>query len=235
MRTKLIMAMLFVSSSRVAALQQAPDLTLLRRGTDSMSIALVRNGTETPAGQLWDNLSDISFGGGPALRRIYRTVNTIFGPQAETTVVVVRIPELSLLSRRTYSQSASDSLVESGDSIRGWRQAGQRGRLQVSRLADRAAIDGSLFDALIRAAPLAPGYRIEARAYVGSQDTTAVLTATVSGTAPIRRRDMRVVDTWVVEMDFLGLSTTLWIDTGTRDLVREVIHLSPEFQVLMQR
>ena len=233
MRTKLIMAVLFVCSSRVAALQQAPDLTLLRRGTDSMSIALVRNGTETPAGQLWDNLSDISFGGGPALRRIYRTVNQIYGPHAETTVV--RIPELSLLSRRTYSQFASDSLVESGDSIRGWREAGQRGRVQVSRLADRAAIDGSLFDALVRAAPLAPGYRIEARAYVGSQDTTAVLTATVSGTAPIRRRDMRVVDTWVVEMDFLGLSTTLWIDKGTRDLVRQVIHLSPEIQILMQR
>ena len=232
MRTKLIMAMLFVSSSRVAALQQAPDLTLLRRGTDSMSIALVRNGTETPAGQLWDNLSDISFGGGPALRRIYRTVNQIYGPHAETTVV--RIPELSLLSRRTYSQFASDSLVESGDSIRGWREVGQR-RVQVSRLADRAAINGSLFDAFVRAAPLAPGYRIEARAYVGSQDTTAVLTATVSGTAPIRRRDMRVVDTWVVEMDFLGLSTTLWIDKGTRDLVRQVIHLSPEIQILMQR
>jgi hypothetical protein len=233
MRARLIVLLLLLGPAGLSAQQQQPDLSRLRRGTDSMSIILVRNGDEVPVGQLWDEIIDTSVRGAPALRRVYRTVNAVFGPHAETTVV--RTPKLNLLTRRTYAQLASDSVAVGDDSIRGWRDVGQQGRQPIARQADSTAIDGSMFDVLLRAAPLGPGYRIQARAYISTQDTIGVLTAWVTGASPIRQRDMRIVDTWVVAIDFLGLSSTLWIDKESRALVRQVITLSPEIQMLMQR
>src|SRR2546430_2291002 len=152
--------------------QRGFDPRLLRRGVDSMSISLVRDGTPTIVGELWDELGDITVRGAPALRRVYRTINQAFGPHLETTMV--RLPELTLLFRRTYSQATSDSVGAYGDSLRGWRDTGQGARAAISRPA-LSLIEGSLFDVLIRGAPLSPSYSVRAQAYLSTQDSTATL------------------------------------------------------------
>ena len=40
---------------------------------------------------------------------------------------------------------------------------------------------------------------------------------------------------WVVEMDFAGLSSTMWIDQRNRALVQQTIRLAPEISILMTR
>jgi hypothetical protein len=217
------------------ALCQRPafDARLLARTTDSMEIALVREGSRQAVGELWDELKDTTIHGVPALRRVYRTVNHVFGPHAETTFV--RLADLTLISRRTHSQTTSDSLVVTGDSVLGWRQTEQGTHAPVRRARDPQVIEASFFDALIRAAPLSPEYAIEVRGFIGPTDSIATLRARVIGTAAIQQRNGASTETWQVDMDFAGLSSTLWIDKKTRALVRQVIRLAPSIQMLMRR
>ncbi len=140
----------------------------------------------------------------------------------------------TLLFRRTYSQTTSDSVAAYGDSLRGWRDTGQGARAAISRLA-LSLIEGSLFDVLIRGAPLSPSYSVRAQAYLSTQDSTATSSAHVTGSQRISQRGGSATDTWRVEMDFAGLSSTLWIDKSTRALVRQIIRLTPSIHMLMDR
>jgi len=209
------------------ALRQQPafDAHLLARTTDSMGIAVVREGSSQTVGELWDELKDTTIHGVAALRRVYRTVNQLFGPHTETTFV--RLADLTLISRRTHSQSTSDSLVLTGDSVLGWRQTEQGTHAPVRRARDPQVIEASFFDALIRAAPI--------RGFISPTDSIATLRAKVIGTEAIQQRNGTGTETWQVDMDFAGLSSTLWIDKKTRALVRQVIRLTPSVQMLMRR
>jgi len=217
------------------ALRQQPafDAHLLARTTDSMGIAVVREGSSQTVGELWDELKDTTIHGVAALRRVYRTVNQLFGPHTETTFV--RLADLTLISRRTHSQSTSDSLVLTGDSVLGWRQTEQGTHAPVRRARDPQVIEASFFDALIRAAPLSPEYAIAIRGFISPTDSIATLRARVIGTEAIQQRNGTGTETWQVDMDFAGLRSTLWIDKKTRALVRQVIRLTPSVEMLMRR
>jgi hypothetical protein len=231
-RIAAFLALILPAGSTASTQQNRFDPRLLRRGVDSMSISLVRDGAPTIVGELWDQLDDITVRGAPALRRVYRTINQAFGPHLETTMV--RLPDLTLLSRRTYSQATSDSVAAYGDSLRGWRDRGQGARRPISRPAPRL-IDGSLFDVLVRGAQLSPSYTVGIQAYLSTQDSVATLNAHVTGSDRIVERDGSAADTWRVEIDFAGLSSTLWIDRKTRALVRQIIRLTPSISMLMER
>ncbi len=232
-RLALTLAVFIVTAPTAHAQGADFNPRLLQHASDSMSISLVRDGSAVPVGELWDSFTDVRSARGPALRRIYRTLNQAFGPHTETTMV--RLPDLSLLSRRTYSQSTSDSIVATGDSLLGWRDAGQGVRVRVARRSEPNVIEGSFFDALIRGGPLSPTYAVQVRAYLSVQDSIATLTARVTGSEAVRQHDGTMTDSWKVDMDFAGLSTTLWIAKKSRALVRQVIRLTPTVQMLMAR
>jgi hypothetical protein len=209
------------------------DPAPLHFGTDSMAIALVRDGKVEDIGQLWDE-----FGLDPAapserLRRIYRTTNAVFGPHLDTTFVVRRT--LQPWSRRTRAQLFSDSVVVREGRVSGWVVTGSRPPVTLNRSLAPGVIDASFFDAAMRAAPLAMGFRLAMSGYAADQDSVLALVATVTGEDVIAQRDGQQVPVWVVTMDFAGLPSTMWIDKKNRGLIRQTITLSPRIQMLMQR
>jgi hypothetical protein len=55
-----------------------------------------------------------------------------------------------------------------------------------------------------------------------------VLTATVAGSEVVEGHG----DTWRIEADVAGLPVTFWISKASRRLVRQIIHVSPVFQIM---
>jgi len=209
------------------------DHTRLRLGVDSMSITLVRDGQEIAVGELWDDFALDSAGSTPRMRRIYRTVNEAFGPHLDTTFVY--LPGLQPSQRRTRSQIVSDSVVAEKGHLSGWYQHGNQSATIIDRQLEPTVIDGSFFDAAVRAAPLAQGYRLTLVGYSPGHNSLLTLSVEVTGEEQIAQRDGQTVQVWVVRMDFGGLPSTMWIAQVDRSMVRQTIDLAPNVQMLMRR
>ena len=218
-------------SANAAAAQQDVRFERLRTGLDSMQIYLVRNGQPIHVGMLWDRLDVVEHEGAPAVRREYRTENRAFGPEEE--VYLYRLPRLTAISVDDHGTSPQ-MLEYRADSVTGWRMEGSA-RRTLARVVGRDAYDGSVFDLLVRAGGLRPGYETEVAAYVSEMDSIVTLRARVTGSEAVQVEGGRMADTWVVEMDFAGLASTLWIDKETRALSRQTIELSPQITMLMDR
>lgn len=210
-----------------------PDVRFdrVRTGTDSMQIYLVRDGSPMHVGMLWDSLQVIDRDGSPAVRREYRTENRAFGP--EHGVYVYRLPGLTPVSVADEGTSP-EALEFRADSVVGWRM--ERGRRrEVARALGPGVYDGTVFDLVVRAGDLREGYSVAVPAYVTEMDSIVMLTARVTGAERVEVEGGRMADTWVVQMDFAGLASTLWIDKETRALSRQTIDLMPGMSMRMDR
>lgn len=201
---------------------------------DSMRILLVRGTDEREIGMLWDETSLVRAGDGEySLRRVYRSVNEVFGNQLDTMYSTV--PGLRPLSHRVTAGLVAESIHYRSDSIVGWIELNGEPRRRIARVADTSLYDGHMFDMLIRRAPLRLDYQLSVPALLAYQDSVAILTATVTGSVAMEVEDGREVDTWVVEMDFAGLASTMWVEKSTRRLARQVIELAPGVSVVSDR
>lgn len=235
MLRKTLAAIIAVIATACAASAQAgpPDVRIdrVRTGVDSMQIYLVRGGQPTHVGMLWDAVEVIDHAGSPAVRREYRTVNQAFGP--EHGVYVYRLPGLTPISIDDEGTSP-ESLEFRADSVVGWTLLPRR-RHNIARALGSGVYDGTVFDLMIRAGDLREGYRIAIPAYITEMDSILTLAARVTGSERVRVEGGRMVDAWVVQMDFAGLASTLWIDKQTRALARQTIDLMPGVSMLMDR
>ena len=234
LRTLAASLLALVVTVTAAGGQEGPDVRLerVRTTADSMQIYMVRGTDTLHVGTLWDSLQVTQHAGGPAVRRVYRTENRAFGPEHST--YVYRLPGLTPLAG-TEQGSSPQSLEFRADSVVGWITPPRGRRRTVARALGPHVYDASVFDLLVRAGDLREGYSVSVRAYVSSLDSVTTLTARVTGTERVTVEGGRMADTWVVEMDFAGLSTTLWIDRQTRALQRQVIRLAPGISMLMNR
>lgn len=235
MRILLVLGAAHLAFAAVASGQaSAPDGSRLALGTDSLVIYLVRDDARQRVGRLWDELQRVDVAGRPALRRVYRTENALFGPNLDT--VVSRLPDLKPISLWTSGHQASYEARFREDSIVGRRAIGGGSVQPIARVADKTLYDAGTFDLIVRAAPLAEGWSIELPAYLATQDSVVQLRARVTGSETLRRAAARKppVDVWVVDMDFAGLSSTMWIEKQSRALVRQVIRLRPGISMLME-
>jgi hypothetical protein len=201
---------------------------------DSMRILLVRTTDERDIGMLWDETTLVRAGDtGYSLRRVYRTINKLFGNHLDT--VYSTVPDLRPISHRAVAGTALESIQYRSDSIVGWVEPEGKPRRRIARSADRSLYDAHTFDLLIRRAPLHPGYQLSVPALLSSQDTVATLKASVTGAATVQVEGGREAETWVVELDFAGLRSTMWVDKASRRLARQTIQLAPGVTLLMDR
>jgi hypothetical protein len=201
---------------------------------DSMRILLTRATDERDIGMLWDEVSLVKGAGdGFSLRRVYRTINTLFGNHLDT--VYSTVPELRPVSHRAVAGTALESIQFRTDSIVGWVQPEGKPRRRVARAADASLYDAHSFDLLVRRATLHAGYQLQVPALLTSQDTVAILIARVTGSASVQVEDGRQVETWVVELDFAGLPSTMWVEKTTKRLARQLIQLAPGVSLIMDR
>jgi hypothetical protein len=201
---------------------------------DSMRILLSRATDERDIGMLWDEVTVVKgITNRSSLRRVYRTVNTLFGNHLDT--VYSTVPDVRPISHKAVAGTALEDVQFRSDSIVGWVQPEGKSRRRVARSADASLYDAHSFDLLIRRAPLRAGYQLRVPALLTSQDTIATLSGTVSASAQVQVESGRMVDTWVVELDFAGLKSTMWVEKTTRRLAKQVIQLAPAVVLIMDR
>jgi len=211
----------------------APDVRIerVRVLADSMQLWMVRGQDTVHVGRMWDSLTFFAdHAGGPAVRRVYRTVNDAFGPEHD--IYFYRLPDLGPISVASDGGDAGQ-IEYRGGRVMGWTERAGR-RRTVDREIAPGVYDGSVFDLLVRADDLREGYSVKVRAYLDALNVVRDLRAEVVGTELIEVADGRRVETWIVEMDFAGLLTTLWIDKETRSVARQIIHMGA-VSMLMNR
>jgi hypothetical protein len=210
---------------------EAFDAKRLVLGTDSMLIFLEHPGGRQPLGTLWDELTAVD--GGTRLRRVYRTTNTLFGNHLDT--VTSALPRLTPVRHRTQAARIRQNLEFRADSVVGWSEMEGRPRRTIARPSIPGAFDAATFDLLVRSAPLTEKYAVEVRGVLAEPDTVTTLRARVAGSDSVRTEGGQYLPAWVIEMDFAGLPSTMWIEKASRRLLRQTIRLSPEATILMER
>lgn len=234
LRTLTASVLALVVTATAAGAQQAPDVRMerMRITADSMQIYMIHRGDTVHVGMLWDSLQVTEHAGAPTLRRTYHTVNQAFGPAHQ--VYVYRLPGLTPISTADLGDTPQE-LEFRADSVVGWETTPRGRRRDVARALGPGVYDESVMDLLVRAGDLREGYHVSFRAYLSPFDSVGTITARVTGTEQVPVEGGRMADTWVVEMDYAGLSTTLWIDRRTRALQRQVIRMTPDVSMWMDR
>jgi hypothetical protein len=130
--------------------------------------------------------------------------------------------------------TSPEALRFTADSVVGWSTTRGR-RMNVARVLAPGVYDGTVFDLTVRAGDLRDGYSVSVPAYISEMDSVVTLSARVTGSERVEVEGGRMADAWVVQMDFAGLASTLWIDKRTRALSRQTIELAPGTSMLMDR
>jgi len=209
------------------ATRVTPDLSRLKCGIDSLEIYVVQASARRHTGTLVDECRSSGTGSARVLTRIYRTTDRVLGNRLDTIVDL-----WSSLEPRSYHSVSSR--MSSGEKIRlDWSGNRLRGRIEpdnkpavaVDEEVKSPHYNSASFDVLLRASPLAVGYSVEVPAYVPGRGLSK-LTAKVAGEEEVAGQA-----SWRVDTDFAGLPVTFWIGKTSRQLLKQVMHLSPEADI----
>lgn len=213
-----------------SALAQAPaapqpDGRRLRLTSDSLEVYVVRLGEAKRTGSLIDRLDTVRVNGETMLRRIYRTNDTALGTGVDT--LLDTFATLQPHSVRSHFSRGSEILDWQPSRVVGVVEESEGTTRSIDSPRPAGWYSSSSFDVILRASPLADGYKISVPSFSGRQGSN-VLTATVAGSEAIEGFG----DTWRVEADFAGLMVTLWINKSSRRVVRQVMHVSPTLEIM---
>ena len=210
------------SASRVSV-----DLARLKCGIDSLEIYVVQQRARRRTGTLFDECRSSGTGSARIFTRIYRTTDRVLGNRLDTIVDL-----WSTLEPRSYHSVSSR--LSSGEKIRlDWSGSRLRGRIEpdnkpaitVDEDVKSPHYNSVSFDVLLRASPLAAGYSVEVPAYVAGSGVSK-LTAKVVGEEEVAGQA-----SWRLDADFNGLPVTYWIAKTSRQLLKEVMHITPEADI----
>ena len=221
---------LIVLAAAGTAMAQAPatpqpNSRLLRLGSDSLEVYLVRLGEAKRTGSLIDRLDTIRVNGETMLRRIYRTNDTALGTSVDTLVDV--FATLEPHSVRSHFSRGTEKLDWQPSRVVGVVEESEGAARSIDSPRPTGWYSSASFDLILRASPLADGYKIAVPSFSGRQGSS-VMTATVAGSEAIAGFG----DTWRVEADFAGLTVTFWIDKSSRRVVRQIMHVSPGLDMM---
>ncbi|MBC7841636.1 MAG: hypothetical protein H7099_04965 [Gemmatimonadaceae bacterium] len=210
------------------------DAARLPLGVDSLDIYLLSGGAERRVGRLWDELQRVDVAGASLARRVYRTENAVFGPTLDTTYS--KWPDLRPRAHWSEGRTSAVEVAYRGDSVVGHRSTTLGTVVPITRRLPRTVTDGASFDLLVRASVLTRGLRLSSTAYLAAADSVALISALVTGDEQWRTNlGGEIVNVWVVQMDYAGLASTLWIDKATHALIRQTIRLAPDITIIFSR
>lgn len=211
-----------------ATAQTAPkfDGRVLSLGIDSMQISLVRDSLKESIGTLRNEMR-VQDG---KLTRIYRTDNALFGAHLDT--LVSDWPALTARSQRTTSSYISVSADYAAGKVTGWRRQTPDSAVAIANLSNVPPYDAAMFDVLVRTTDFSKDSVVTVQAFSAGHDTVLTLSARYAGADALTIGEA-TYDAWKIEMDFAGMSSTLWVEPKTRRLLKQIIRLSNNTQILM--
>ena len=200
---------------------------LLRLGTDSLEVYVLRQGKQGRSGTIVDALDTIRVNGELRLQRVYTRTDALLGDGIDT--LVDAFADITL--RRPHSRSDGGGVehVEWRDGrLTGLIEQSGRPVRQIDTVAAGGVLGSASFDLILRAAPLANGYTVTLPAFSGRQGPKTV-SAKVVGSETLRPFGA----TWRLDVDFGGRTATFWITKDSRRLVRQLVHVLPGLEILI--
>lgn len=204
--------------------QPQPDGRRLRLGNDSLEVYVVRLGKQQRTGFLIDRLDTVRVNGETMLRRVYRTTDAVLGNSVDT--LVDALATLQPRSVRSYSDRGTERL-DWQSRVVGVVEEPDSPERTVDSALPKGWYSSASFDLILRACPLADGYDVAVPTFSG-REGSRVLTARVAASEQVEGHG----DTWRIEADVAGLPVTFWISKSSRRLVRQIMHISPAFEIM---
>jgi hypothetical protein len=203
-----------------------PDGRRLQLGTDSLVVFVVRQRRQEQSGTIVDVLDTIRVNGEVRLQRVYRRTDVVLGDGVDT--LVDHFPDLAPRNVQSRSDGGGTELLTwRGGRLTGTVEQTGKTKRSIDTAVAPSLYSSSSFDLILRASPLAEGYEIAVSTYSARRGAT-ILTAKVVGAEVVPGFG----DTWRVDANFAGLSVTFWIAKTSRRLIRQVIRVSPETELL---
>ena len=215
-----IIALALPSALNAQSARPTPNTALLRCGRpDTLEVYLVHGGNRRRTGMVVDQCQVSSNTAEPTLTRVYRSEDALLGNRVDTIVDSWK----SLAPRQYHSHSSSETvqLDWEGTRLHGMIKSNDKPSLTaVDEEFRQDAYDGASLDFILRASPLAPNYTTAVPLYVEGRGIITV-TAKVAAEEVIDGRP-----SWRVDADFGGMPVSFWIAKDTRQLVKQVMHVS---------
>jgi hypothetical protein len=203
-----------------------PDGRRLQLGTDSLEVFVVRQGQQQRTGTILDRLDTVRVNGELRFHRVYRRVDLVLGTGVDT--LVDRYPDLAPRTVRSWSDDGgTETTVWRAGRVTGVLEQPNKPQRSIDTTVAASVYSSASFDLILRASPLAEGYEVAVPAYSGRQGAKN-LTAKVVATEMIAGFG----DTWRVDANFGGLSVTYWIAKTSRRVVRRIVRVTPETELL---
>jgi hypothetical protein len=222
----LIVSLFAMPMSALAQTHPSFDGRSLSLGLDSMQITLVRDSLKETIGTLSNELSVK----GATLTRVYRSNNVLFGTHVDT--LVSDWPTLRARSQRTTSTAVSVAADYAGGKVTGWRRQLPGDTVAIANLQNAPPYDAAMFDVLVRATDFTKDSVLTVQAFSAGNDTVLTLSARYAGAERVTL-GVSAYDAWKVEMDFAGMSSTMWIEPKSRRLLKQIIRLQPNIHLMM--
>lgn len=203
------------------------DPKLLRLGTDSLEVYVVRQGKQGRSGTIVDALDTVRVNGELRLRRVYTRTDELLGNGVDTLVDAFADLTLRLVDSRSDGGGVEHEEWRNGRIVGAVEQAGRRVR-QIDTAAADGVYSSASFDLILRAAPLANGYTLSLPAFSGRRGAKTV-SAKVVGSEILRPFGA----TWRLDVDFGGRSAMFWITKDSRRLVRQRVTAVPGVDFLI--
>ena len=187
-----------------------PDGRRLRLGSDSLEVYIIRMGQPQRSGFLIDRLDTVRVNGETMLRRVYRTTDSVLGSSVDTLVDAFATLQPQRVSSR--SNRTTERLDWQLDRVVGVVEEPDAPARSIDSPRPTGWYSSASFDLILRASPLADGYRISVPTFSGRQGSH-VLTANVARSEVVEGYG----DTWRIEADVAGLPVTFWISRARVD------------------
>lgn len=193
-----------------------PDAGRLAMGTDSLWMYLVQGKDTTPVGTIVDQLTRDTYRARPVVRRTYRSESRLSGVQVDT--LVDAWPTLLPFVHRSYSARAIEQLAFAARNVTGTIRQPTGDSLLVSKTLPDVVYNSASFDLILRASPLADGWRTIVPTFLPSARTVVEMQARVTGSGR-----QGGVECWRVDAEFTGMPVTFWIAKADRRLMHQVM------------
>lgn len=194
---------------------------LLQLSTDTLEVYLVREGDRQHTGTIVDALDTVRVSGELRLQRVYTRTDTVLGNGVDTLIDAFADLTLRRIDSRSDGGGVERVELQDGRIVGSIEQSGKRTR-EIDRAAAGGMYSSSSFDLVLRAAPLANGYKLTITAFAGREGAKTV-SAKVVGSENVAPFGA----TWRIEANFGERSAIFWITKDSRRLVRQLVRVTP--------
>jgi hypothetical protein len=201
------------------------DTMLMSRGGDIHPVSTIPSAGRVVLGMTIETVRRRTVAGGRAVLDVSFEERDTVGRVARTTIVVDGNTLLPIRQRAELDAGEVVNLIYTGSHLLGIDSAPGRPPRYFSTPVPDTMYSSGAIDVLLRALPLAHGFRASLPLYFPADDFAEPLPVRVVGEERITTRAGRSADCWLVAADFPGgITEHFWIEESSHAILRILAH-----------